>query len=273
MGILNVTSDSFSGDGIITHSPDVIDRAVTQAEQMLAEGADLIDVGGESTRPGSKPISAEDERLRVIPVIESLRRRTKAPVSIDTYKAEIAAEALDAGADLVNDVWGLRMDAEMKRVVAQHGAPVVIMHNRSQPKDAIQSQRLGGRYVGVEYHDLLADVIRELRVQMETALDAGISSDKIIIDPGIGFGKTVEQNLELVDRLAELRVLGRPILLGPSRKGFIGFTLDLPVDQRIEGTAAAVALGIERGANIVRVHDVKAIARVAKMADAVLRKK
>lgn len=273
MGIVNVTSDSFSGDGIMAHSHDYVDQAVAAAERQLADGADIVDIGGESTRPGSQPVPTEEERLRVIPVIESLRRKTHAPISIDTYKAEIASEALDAGADLINDVWGLRMDAEMKRIVARRGVPVVIMHNRSQPKDAVQSQRLGGRYVGVEYGDLLADVIRELRDQIGTALDAGISPEKIIVDPGIGFGKTVEQNLELVDRLAELRVLGLPILLGPSRKGFVGFTLDLPVDQRVEGTAAAVALGIERGANIVRVHDVKAIARVARMTDAVLRKK
>lgn len=273
MGIVNVTPDSFSGDGLLPLTGDYVERAAAQAEQQLADGADLIDIGGESTRPGSVPISAEDECARVIPVIEMLRRRTQAPISIDTYKAEIARRALDAGADLVNDVWGLRMDAEMKEVVAQRGAPVVIMHNRSKPKDAVQSQRLGGRYVGIEYGDLLADVIRELRDQVEAALDAGISADKIIVDPGIGFGKTLEQNLELLDRLGELRVLGLPILLGPSRKGFIGFTLDLPVDQRVEGTAAAVTLGIQRGANIVRVHDVKPMARVAKMTDAVLRRK
>ncbi len=273
MGIVNVTPDSFSGDGVIGASAEFVDRAVAHAEQLLADGADWLDLGGESTRPGSQPVSADEERARVLPVIEKLRRRVRAPISIDTYRAETARAALDAGADLVNDVWGLRMDAEMKRVVAQRGAPVVIMHNRSQPKDAAQSERLGGRYVGVEYADLMADVIRELRAQVEIALDAGIAPDKIIIDPGIGFGKTVEQNLELLDRLGELRVLGFPILLGPSRKGFIGYTLDLPADQRVEGTAVAVALGIERGADIVRVHDVRQMARVAKMTDAVVRKK
>lgn len=278
MGIVNVTPDSFSGDGVLatggTDAPrteERIDRAVAQAEQMIEDGADILDVGGESTRPGSQPISADEELQRVIPVIERLRRRVRVPISIDTYKAEIARAALDAGADLVNDVWGLRMDAEIKRVVAQRGAPVVIMHNRSKPKDAVQTERLGGRYVGVEYADLMADVIRELRDQVDTALDAGIAPDKIIVDPGIGFGKTVEQNLKLLNRLGELRVLGFPILLGPSRKGFIGFTLDLPIDQRVEGTAAAVALGIERGADIVRVHDVKQMARVVKMTDAVVR--
>jgi len=273
MGIVNVTPDSFSGDGIIAPATDFVDRAIAQAQQMVADGADILDIGGESTRPGSQPITADEERQRVIPVIERLRSKVSVPISIDTYRADTARAALDAGADLVNDVWGLRMDAEIKRVVAQRGAPVVIMHNRSKPKDAVQTERLGGRYVGVEYADLLADVIRELRDQVETALDAGIAPGKIIVDPGIGFGKTVEQNLKLLDRLGELRVLGYPILLGPSRKGFIGFTLDLPVDQRVEGTAVAVALGIERGADIVRVHDVKSMVRAAKMTDAVVRKK
>ena len=272
MGIVNFTPDSFSGDGLIAQSGNFIEPAVAQAEQMLADGADMLDIGGESTRPGSQPTPADEEKRRVIPVIERLRKKTSAPISIDTYKAEVARAALDAGADIVNDVWGLRMDAEIKRVVAARGAPAVIMHNRSKPKDAVQTERLGGRYVGIEYADLLADVIRELRDQVELALDAGVAPDKIIVDPGIGFGKTVEQNIDLVDRLGELRVLGYPILLGPSRKGFIGYTLDLPVDQRVEGTAVAVALGIERGADIVRVHDVKQMARVAKMTDAMVRK-
>lgn len=271
MGIVNVTPDSFSGDGILAQSDDFVDRAVAHAEQLIADGADILDIGGESTRPGSQPVSADEERSRVMPIIEALHCHSNIPISIDTYRADTARAALDAGAVLVNDVWGLRMDAEMKRVVAERGVPVVIMHNRSKPKDAVQTDRLGGRYVGVEYQDLLADVIRELRAQVDLALDAGIAADKIIIDPGIGFGKTVEQNLELLNRLGELRVLGCPILLGPSRKGFIGFTLDLPVDQRVEGTAAAVALGIERGADIVRVHDVKPMVRVAKMTDAVVR--
>ncbi len=271
MGILNVTPDSFSGDGVIASSTEFLERAVQQAERMIAEGADIVDVGGESTRPGSQPVSAEEERTRVVPVIDALRRRSALPISIDTYRGETARAALDAGADLVNDVWGLQMDPEMKRIVAARGAPVVIMHNRSKPKDAVQTNRLGGRYVGVEYTDLLADVVRELREQIELALDAGIPAEKIIVDPGIGFGKTVEQNLELVDRLGELRVLGCPILLGPSRKGFIGYTLDLPVDERVEGTAAAVALGVQRGADIVRVHDVKQMVRVAKMTDAIVR--
>ncbi len=274
MGIVNATPDSFSGDGVMAiDSQGYVDAAVRYAEQQIAAGADMVDIGGESTRPGSQPVSAEEEHRRVIPVIAALRHRVHAPISVDTYKAEIARAALDAGADMINDVWGLRMDPQIRRVVAERRVPVVIMHNRSQPKDAVQSERLGGRYVGVEYEDLLGDVIRELRAQIELALDAGIAPDKIIIDPGIGFGKTLEQNLELLNRVDELRVLGCPILLGPSRKGFIGYTLDLPPDQRVEGTAAAVAVGITRGVDIVRVHDVQAMARVAKMTDAIVREK
>jgi dihydropteroate synthase len=274
MGIVNATPDSFSGDGVMASDREgYIDAAVRHAEQQIAAGADIVDIGGESTRPGSQPVSAEEEYHRVVPVIVALRQKVKTPISVDTYKAEIARAALDAGADMVNDVWGLRMDPEMKRLVADRGVPVVIMHNRSQPKDAVQSERLGGRYVGVEYEDLLSDVIRELRTQVDLGLDAGIAPDKIIVDPGIGFGKTLEQNLELLNRVDELRALGYPILLGPSRKGFIGFTLDLPPDQRVEGTAAAVAVGITRGVDIVRVHDVQAMARVAKMTDAIVREK
>lgn len=273
MGIVNVTPDSFSGDGVMASSADAfVAMAVAHGEELIAGGADILDIGGESTRPGSAPTPAEEEYRRVVPVIAALRARTGVPISVDTYRAEVARAALDAGADIVNDVWGLKMDPEMKRVVAERGAPVVIMHNRSKPKDAAQTERLGGRYVGVDYRDLMGDVIRELRDQVELGLEAGIAPDKIIIDSGIGFGKTLEQNLALLNRSDELRVLGYPILLGPSRKGFIGYTLDLPPDQRVEGTAAAVAIGIARGAaDIVRVHDVKAMARVAKMTDAIVR--
>ncbi len=273
MGILNLTPDSFSGDGILVGaSQDWMERAVAQAEEMIASGADILDVGGESTRPGSQPTSAEEEYRRIVPLIKLLRSRINTPISVDTYKAEIARASLDAGADIVNDIWGLRMDPEMKRVVADRGVPIVIMHNRSRPKDAAQSERLGGRYVGVEYADLVGDVIRELRAQVDLGREAGIQDNQSIVDPGIGFGKTVEQNLELVDRLDELAVLGYPILLGPSRKGFIGYTLNLPADERVEGTAAAVAVGIVRGADVVRVHDVKQMTRVARMTDAVVRR-
>jgi len=267
MGVVNVTPDSFSGDGL----GDDVEAALAQAERMIEEGADLIDVGGESTRPGSEPISAEEELGRVVPVIEALAQRVDIPISIDTYRAEVAEEALAAGAHLVNDVWGLRMEPQIAEVSARHQVPLVLMHNRSRPKDAAQTARLGGRYLGVEYEDLMADVIRELRDSISLAVEAGVEREKIIVDPGIGFGKTVEQNLQLMANLAEVKVLGRPILLGPSRKSFIGYTLDLPLDERVEGTAAAVAVGIANGADIVRVHDVKEMVRVARMTDAMVR--
>ena len=270
MGILNVTPDSFSGDGLMA-AGDFVGAALAQAERFVEEGADILDVGGESTRPGSAPIPAEEELRRVMPIVERLAGEFSIPISIDTYKAEVARRALDAGAHMVNDVWGLRMDPELAGLVAERGVPVVVMHNRSRPKDAVQEERLGGRYVGVEYEDLMADIIRELRGSVQIALDAGVAWERIIVDPGLGFGKTVEQNLEIMDRLGELKVLGRPILVGPSRKSFIGYTLDLPPEERLEGTAATVALCIARGADIVRVHDVREMVRVARMTDAIVR--
>ncbi len=268
MGVVNVTPDSFSGDGL---GYDV-DKALDQAQRMVEEGADIVDVGGESTRPGSKPISAEEELGRVIPLVERLVQRTEVPVSIDTYKSEVASEAVGAGASLINDVWGLRMDPRVGEVAAEHKVPLVLMHNRSKPKDAVQTERLGGRYLGVEYEDLMADILRELRESIDLALEAGVERERIIVDPGLGFGKTVEQNLEVIANLAELRVLGRPILLGPSRKSFVGYTLDLPPEKRVEGTAAAVAVGVAEGADIVRVHDVREMTRVARMTDAIVRR-
>jgi dihydropteroate synthase len=206
-----------------------------------------------------------------MPVVEGLAKRTDIPISIDTYKGKVAEEALAVGAHLVNDVWGLRMDPAVAELVARHQVPVVLMHNRSRPKDAAQTEHLGGRYLGVDYEDLMADVIRELRESIALALEAGVEREKIIVDPGIGFGKTVEQTLQLMAELSELKVLGRPILVGPSRKSFVGYTLDLPPEERVEGTAAAVAVGIARGADIVRVHDVKEMVRVARMTDAMVR--
>jgi dihydropteroate synthase len=282
MGIINATPDSFSGDGVAvpedgagraTLSGDAVARAVEQARQFLAEGADIVDVGGESTRPGSVPVTAAEELARVVPVVRALRAAVpQATISVDTYRAAVAAAALDAGADWINDVWGLRMDPDMATLAATRGCPVVIMHNRSKPKDVAQEQRLGGYYIGVHYDDLLADVARELQAQMDIAFAAGVREAQIILDPGIGFGKTVSQNVELLDRLDELKALGRPLLIGPSRKSFIGYTLDLPPDDRMEGTAAAVAIGIDRGADIVRVHDVRAMARVARMTDRIVRR-
>jgi dihydropteroate synthase len=271
MGILNVTPDSFSGDGIIAKG-DAVDFAVQQAADFLKHGADILDVGGESTRPGSAPVNAEEEMERVIPVIEALHANfPNAIISIDTYKARVAEAAIRAGAHIVNDVWGFRADSEIASVAAKYKTPVILMHNRSNPASVDVREKLGGTYLGAEYDDLLEDVKRELLVSVEIAKKAGVDENVILLDPGIGFGKTREHNLELINRLGEIRALGYPILLGTSRKSFIGFTLDLPPDQRIEGTAATVAVGITRGADIIRVHDVKEMARVAKMTDAMVR--
>ena len=270
MGIINTTPDSFSGDALLPHG-DWVARAVAQGQAQVAAGAQLLDVGGESTRPGSEPVPLAEELRRVLPVVAALAEAVAVPISIDTYKAETARQAIAAGASLINDVWGLRMDPAMGRVAAEGQAPLILMHNRSRPKDAAQSAQLGGRYVGVEYKDLLGDIARELLESVQLAREAGVPDERLILDPGIGFGKTVEQNLELIDRLAELRALGYPVLVGPSRKSFVGYTLNLPPAQRLEGTAAAVALSIDRGADIVRVHDVEAMTRVARIADAIVR--
>lgn len=271
MGILNVTPDSFSGDGMIAKG-DTVGFAVKQAADFLEYGADILDIGGESTRPGSAPVSAEEEMERVIPVIEALHKNfPEALISIDTYKAKVAEAAIRAGARIINDVWGFRADAEMASVAARHKTPVILMHNRSNPASVEVRERLGGAYIGAEYRNLIEDVKHELLASVEIAKKAGVEEKVILLDPGIGFGKTREHNLELINRLGEIRLLGYPVVLGTSRKSFIGFTLDLPPDQRMEGTAATVAVGIARGADIIRVHDVKEMARVAKMTDAVVR--
>jgi dihydropteroate synthase len=251
MGIVNVTPDSFSGDGVTD-----LETAVGQARQMEQDGADLIDIGGESTRPetwAGPGLSLEDELARVIPVVTRVASTVGVPVSIDTYKSEVAKRAVAAGAELVNDVWGLRRDPQMAATVAAAGVPVVLMHNKP----------------GGGYRDLIGEISESLRESAELALAAGVPHDRIIVDPGIGFGKTREENLEIIRRLPELRGLGFPLLIGPSRKSFIGKTLDLPAGDRLEGTAAAVALSIAGGADIVRVHDVRAMVRVARMADAI----
>ena len=222
---------------------------------MVDEGADIIDVGGESTRPNAGAIRADEELGRVLPVIQRLSAELPVPVSIDTYKSEVAREAVAAGAVMINDVWGLRRDQALASVAAESGVPVIISQN----------QRDG------TFGDFFPELIASLRGSMQLALDAGVDRYSIIIDPGVGFGKTVKQNLEIVRRLSELRELGRPILLGTSRKSFIGLTLNLPVEERLEGTAATVAIGIANGADIVRVHDVKEMVWVAKMTDAVVR--
>ena len=275
MGILNITPDSFSGDGLLS-SLEGKDggegQALDQARRFFSAGCDIFDVGGESTRPGSQPVDAAAEKQRVIPVIELLVRELPGVlISIDTYKADVAEAALNAGARIVNDVWGLRADPDIAAVAAKHNAPVILMHNRSNPASVQVKEHLGNAYIGSEYADLIEDVKRELLASVAIARRAGIPDERIILDPGIGFGKTVEHNLELIRRLDEIRALGFPVLLGPSRKSFIGYTLNLPPDQRVEGTAAAVAVGITRGADIVRIHDVEPISRVVKMTDAIVR--
>ena len=251
MGVLNLTPDSFSGDGLGRN----IEAAVVQARRMVEEGADILDIGGESTRPESSPVAADEELRRVMPVIERLAGELSVPLSIDTYRSEVARRAVTAGVRMINDVWGLRRNPELAQVAAEAGVPLVIVANQR------------GKTCG----EIVPEVIDSLREGMKLAQDAGVAWENIIIDPGIGFGKTLDGNLELMRRLGELRALGRPILLGTSRKSMIGLVLDLPPDQRLEGTAATVALGIANGADMVRVHDVMPMVRVSRMTDAIVR--
>ena len=277
MGILNLTPDSFSGDGLLastSSNPASTGEqpGLREARRFLDAGVDILDVGGESTRPGSQPVDTDEELRRVLPTLRAiLTEFPDALISIDTYKAAVAEEALQAGASIVNDVWGLRADPDLAKVVARTQATVVLMHNRSKPASVEVRERLGKAYLGAEYQNLLEDVRRELLESVPIARSAGIPDEHIILDPGIGFGKTVEQNLELINRLDQIRALGFPVLLGPSRKSFIGYTLNLPPDQRLEGTAATIAIGIARGADIVRVHDVEPMLQVARMTDAIVR--
>ena len=261
MGVINVTPDSFSGDGIIeeTLTPDAIaTRAVALAQQFVAEGATMIDIGGESTRPNFAPIPVEEELARVLPVIQTLNAALpkEVMISIDTYKAEVARQALDTGACIINDIWALRRDPTMAALASERDVPIVLMANMR----------------GYRKHEIVSDVVRFLAHSIDLALEAGIAWERIIVDPGIGFGTTPEENLTLLRRLGELRSLGRPILLGTSRKSTIGLVLGgLPASERLEGTAATIALGIAQGADIVRVHDVHEMMRVVKMSDAVVR--
>lgn len=274
MGIVNVTPDSFSGDGLMRNE-DFITAAVDQAKQMLADGADILDIGGESSRPGSAPIRVDEELHRILPVIEGIFKGLPPAcgenvlISIDTVKAVVAEAALKAGADIINDISALSHDPAMAATVARHGCPVILMHNRSQIGQATHDQRLGGAYAAPSYVDFIRDVKADLIASVELARKAGIKDDKIILDPGLGFGKTVEQNLSLIKHLDSIKEPGFPVLMGPSRKSFIGKTLDLPVEERLEGTAAAVALCAFLDADIIRVHDVKFMARVAKMGAAI----
>ncbi|CAH8704427.1 dihydropteroate synthase [Paenibacillus thiaminolyticus] len=251
MGILNVTPDSFSDGGRYNR----VDAALRHAKEMLEAGADIIDIGGESTRPGHQPVGQEEELERVLPVIEALRRELpQAPISVDTYKAEVARQALEAGAHIMNDIWGCKKEPEMAHVAARYGCPLILMHNRPERR----------------YDRFVEEVKADLLESVELAKSAGVKDDQIWLDPGIGFAKTGEDNLVLMSHLDELCALGYPVLLGTSRKKFIRDTLQLPVDDVVEGTAATVALGIAQGCQIVRVHDVASIARTARMCDAVL---
>lgn len=251
MAILNVTPDSFSGDGLLGRESE----ALARAEAAVAEGADILDIGGQSTRPGHTPVPPEEELRRVMPVLRAVAGRVSIPISIDTSSALVAEEALAAGASIINDVRGLTADPELAAVAARAGVPVVVMHDRGSDGQG----------------DLVTSVVRELARRLDRAVAAGIAWEKLIVDPGFGFGKDWRDNLLLLRRLSELRVLGRPILSGTSRKGTIGHVLGLPPEERVEGTAATVALAIAAGADIVRVHDVQAMARVARMTDAIVR--
>lgn len=252
MGILNVTPDSFSDGGRY----DAVEAAVQRARQMEAEGADIIDVGGESTRPGHDPVPLEEELRRVVPAIRAIREAVRLPISIDTYKAETARQALEAGAHIVNDVWGFKRDPRIAAVSAEYGCPVILTHNRESR----------------DYADFVPDVIEDLLASVARAKAAGVAEENIWLDPGIGFAKDYDENLELMGRLDEVVQLGYPVLLGTSRKTFIRRTLDVEASDALEGTAATQALGIAQGCQIIRVHDVKQMKRVAAMTDAILYK-
>jgi dihydropteroate synthase len=260
MGIVNVTPDSFSGDGLLAAASsgvaDPVAAAVAIGRRMVDEGADLLDVGGESTRPGHAPVELDEERRRVVPVVAALRAALPdTPLSIDTTKPAVAEAALAAGADLVNDVWGVGEDDALVRLAADQGVPLVVMHNRAEPR----------------YTSFLAELVADLQRAIDRAVRLGVRWDDLIVDPGFGFGKTPEHNLELLRELGVLELLGRPVLLGTSRKSTLGRVLDLPADERLEATLATTALGVAGGADLVRVHDVRANVRVARMSDAVVR--
>jgi len=249
MGILNVTPDSFSDGGKWNDE----DAALKHAEEMIEEGADIIDIGGESTRPGYTLLSDEEEIARVVPVIQAVKSRFDVPVSIDTYKSHVARAALEAGADLVNDIWGLKYDQELAGVIAEYQVPCCLMHNRRE----------------ADYQDFMKDMLQDLRETISIAKKAGIPDQNIILDPGVGFGKTYENNLEAINRLEYMHELGYPILLGTSRKSVIGLTLDLPASERLEGTLATTVIGVMKKAAFVRVHDIRANARIIKMTEAI----
>jgi dihydropteroate synthase len=250
MGILNVTPDSFSDGGKF----NTIDEMLKQAEKMLADGADIIDIGGESTRPGYTMLSDEEEIKRVVPAIEAVKKHFDVPISVDTYKGNVAKAAIGAGADLINDIWGLQYDNILAGIIAESGLPCCLMHNRKEP----------------DYKDFMQDMMADLYKTVEIAEKAGIADDKIILDPGVGFGKTYENNLEVINKLEMLHALGYPLLLGTSRKSVIGLTLDLPVTERVEGTLATTVIGVMKNCAFVRVHDVKENKRAITMTEAIL---
>ena len=252
MGILNITPDSFSDGGKFNELND----ALARAEMLVNDGASIIDIGGESTRPGHEQVTIEEEINRVVPVIEKLNEHINVPISIDTYKAKVAERALAAGASIINDIWGVKKDQEIAAVAKEYEAPIILMHNKDTPS----------------YDDLIEDMKKSLYESINIVKAHGVQDDKIIIDPGIGFGKTLEHNLLAMRRLHELKTLGYPILLGTSRKSMIGAVLDLPVDERLEGTIATVCYGIQQGVDIVRVHDVKEIKRAVTMMDKMIGK-
>jgi dihydropteroate synthase len=255
MGVLNVTPDSFSGDGLLA-SGDPVAAAVAQARRMVEDGADILDIGGASTRPGHAPVAPQDEAVRVVPVIEAvLEALPDTALSVDTTSTAVAAAALDAGAHLLNDIWGVSDDPAMARLAAERGVPIVLMHNRAEAR----------------YRNVVAEVVADLSRALDRALDAGVPWDHLVVDPGFGFGKTPDHNLAVLANLDSLRILGRPVLLGTSRKSTLGKVLDLPADQRVEATTATTALGIAAGVDIVRVHDVRENVRTARIADAILR--
>ena len=262
MGIINLSPDSFSGDGIRSFG-----SAVAQAHRFVTEGADILDIGGESTRPEASPVSIDEEINRVVPVIERLVSEVPVPLSIDTYKSEVARRALGAGAMMINDQCGLKRDHRLAELAAEKGAPLVLMSNQRDK---------GGYDAGVQrdtayYGDVMTEVLSSLRGSLDLAMKLGVPEKNVILDPGVGFGKTWRQELEIIRRLEELKQLGRPILIGTSRKSFIGLVLNLPVDRRVEGTAATTSIAIANGADIVRVHDVEQMVRVCRMSDAIVR--
>ncbi|MFO8143475.1 MAG: dihydropteroate synthase [Dehalococcoidales bacterium] len=262
MGVINVSPDSFSGDGISN-----LQASLEQARLFVSEGADILDIGGESTRPGAEPVSMDEEIGRVVPVIEKLSLEVDVPLSIDSYKPEVARRAVEAGATILNDQWGLKREQGLAELAAEKGLPLILMSNQRDKSGYDLRIKSDVSY----YDDVIAEVMSSLRKSLDVALGLGVSWDNLIIDPGIGFGKTWQQNLEILQRLEELNELGRPILVGPSRKSFIGIVLDLPAEERVEGTAASIAISIAKGADVVRVHDVGQMTRVCRVSDAIVR--